>query len=77
MSKVCPYGDLFIYHLAGALDAASEADLGPDFIGNWVEEDTSFLFFSRPADERVERTGIKVLARYRLAYEDWQGTNLE
>jgi len=55
-----------------------ERGLGRDFIGNWVEEDTSFLFFSSPADEAVNRAKdlqgqIFVLDRFTTTFDQWQG----
>ena len=40
-----PYKDLYIYLFKGVLEKDHEAALGEAFIGNWVEADTSFLFF--------------------------------
>ena len=41
-----PYRDLFIYHLKGRVGEEEEVALGEYFLGNWLEDNTSFLFFS-------------------------------
>ena len=41
-----PYENLYIYYLEGRVDREEERLLGPEFLGNWVEEESSFLFFS-------------------------------
>ena len=43
-----PRQDLYIYYLNGRLQA-DKALFQDNFIGNWEEEDDSFLFFSSPA----------------------------
>ncbi len=51
---------------------------GPAFIGNWEEDDFSFLFFKEPADREVrafleERPQFVLADQYRITYEEWQG----
>jgi ribosomal protein L11 methyltransferase len=48
-----PHQELYIYYLKGRLKQDSTR-LPDNCIGNWEEEDDSFLFFSRPAYEQVE-----------------------
>jgi ribosomal protein L11 methyltransferase len=72
-----PYDELFIYELSGDARAAS-AGLGRGFLGLWLEEGDSFLFFSRPAEEMVagllaREPGLSLRQRHRLTYEQWQG----
>ncbi len=81
-ARACPYGELCIYHLSGRLARDLEPDLGPGFLGNWVEEDTSFLFFSGPADEAVGRAtalggNVTVLDRFFTTWDQWQGGDVE
>ena len=72
-----PYDQLYIYEISG--DARMGATgLGPGFLGLWLEGDTSFLFFSQPADQAVQgvlagQTGLKLNDRHHLSYEQWQG----
>ncbi|MGD8366473.1 MAG: 50S ribosomal protein L11 methyltransferase [Desulfobacterales bacterium] len=76
-----PYGMLHIYYLSGRLDHKT-GDFGGGYLGNWEEEDTSFLFFSRPAAERIEKLladqpHLGLLDTYQMTYEQWQGGCLE
>lgn len=77
----CPYDDLFIYYIQGRLNRTEPAK-GRGFIGNWEEEGFSFLFFSKPADDEVaemlkENPGVRLLDRYQMGYEEWQGGRIE
>jgi ribosomal protein L11 methyltransferase len=72
---------LFIYYIEGTLPALQtiKAD---NFIGNWVEEDSSFLFFTQPAKDRVleilaDFPELKLLDDYEMTYAQWQGGNIE
>lgn len=78
----CPYRDLYIYALEGRVLRADESGFGSEFIGNWVEGDSSFLFFKEPADERVarllaQRPELALSERYQFDYEEWQGGGLD
>lgn len=72
-----PYDQLYIYELAG--DARPQAPaLGPGYLGLWLEEGTSFLFFDRPAKDQVDGllaagAGLRLQASHQLTYEQWQG----
>jgi ribosomal protein L11 methyltransferase len=77
-----PYHDLYIYLLEGAVDSAEEDLFGDAFLGNWVEDDSSFLFFSRPSPEKVSRflqrhSALKLIDNFHFTYEQWQGGGLE
>jgi ribosomal protein L11 methyltransferase len=68
---------LHIYYLSGRL-ARETGDFGGAYLGNWEEEDTSFLFFSRPAADRIEKLladqpHLDLLDTYQMTYEQWQG----
>ncbi|AOY59958.1 50S ribosomal protein L11 methyltransferase [Desulfococcus multivorans] len=72
-----PYQDLHIYYVEGRVDVAP-GEVGASYIGNWVEDGYSFLFFSQPARESVERIlttqpGRVLVDEYRMRYEDWLG----
>lgn len=76
-----PPADLFIYYLNGVL-REERSRLGPHFIGNWVEDGDSFLFFSRPEDVLVEALiadtdALKLQDRFQMTYEQWQGSHIE
>ena len=73
-----PYEDVFIYLIDGILNESDEFCFGSQFIGNWVEDTSSFLFFSAPADKEVEslvklRDDLKLNDTFKFSYEEWQG----
>ncbi len=77
-----PYEELYIYYLEGVLKRRHEPLFCHYFLGNWVEDDTSFLFFSRPAKDIVEKiieknNGLKLNEEFRFTYEEWQGGKLK
>ena len=43
-----PYKDLYIYYLQGRLKPDKKI-FDNNFIGNWQEDEFSFLFFSKPS----------------------------
>lgn len=77
-----PYQDLHIYLIEGIVSDREEAGFGEHFLGAWVEGDTSFLFFSTPARDRVAsllrtRPELRLSEEHRFTYEAWQGTRLD
>ena len=77
-----PYDDLYIYLLEGVVVAEYESYLGQAFIGNWVEDNSSFLFFGRPADKAVNRLvkefpQFELVEAHHFTYDQWQGGGLE
>jgi ribosomal protein L11 methyltransferase len=73
-----PYNDLHIYLIKGLVPREEEASLGSCFLGNWVEEDTCFLFFGAPSEAMVaellkRHSDLKFLENYHFSYEEWQG----
>jgi ribosomal protein L11 methyltransferase len=79
-SGACPYDDLYIYQLGGRL--TSQKEIHPQcFIGNWEEDDFSFLFFSDPAPEEIKKLmrsqpHLTYVDNYHMSYEQWQGAVL-
>ena len=74
-----PYERLYIYLLGGVVEAGDEASLGESFIGNWVEDNSSFLFFRTPARDKVDqllknRPYLTFLDDYQFTYEEWHGS---
>ena len=72
-----PYSRLFIYYLEGRISPAMKLSFS-HFIGNWEEEGDTFLFFSRPAQEQVDRLlldqpQLTLLDQYQMTYDEWQG----
>jgi len=79
-SPPCP--DLYIYLMKGVLREKDEEFLGNAFIGNWVEGDSSFLFFSSPSRERVMGLlnycpDLGLDDDYHFSYDEWQGGGLD
>lgn len=74
---LCPYHDLYIYYLKGLADTDNKV-MGDAFIGNWMEDGFSFLFFSKPSDDSVsdliaEQEGLELVDNYTMSYADWLG----
>ena len=72
---------LYIYYLGGVLPP-HEAHYHPHFIGNWVEDDFSFLFFTSPSLDYVQKIlkkhpQLSLLDQYEMTYADWQGGRVE
>jgi ribosomal protein L11 methyltransferase len=77
-----PYKDLFIYLFSGRVSDEDERRLGEHFLGNWVEDETSFLFFSVPAPHIVsellaKRPDLGFIEDHHFTYEQWQGSGLK
>ncbi len=56
--------------------------LGKEFLGNWIEGEYSFLFFSSyPGDDVykvvTENSIVRLLDKYIFSYEEWQGGGFE
>jgi ribosomal protein L11 methyltransferase len=76
-ATAAPCQELFIYYLKGRMkpDGAMFAD---NYLGNWEEEDDSFLFFSQPALEQVEtllnrQPQLSYVDSYHMPYTEWLG----
>ncbi|SCY77735.1 50S ribosomal protein L11 methyltransferase [Desulfoluna spongiiphila] len=72
---------LFIYYIEGVIHPATPVD-HPDFLGNWVEDASTFLFFGSPADEVVKyliqkAPHLTLIDRYDMTYDQWQGGDAE
>ncbi len=77
-----PYKDLYIYLLKGVVEEQYESCLGDAFVGNWVEDNDSFLFFRLPADKEVDQLvetckELELIESHHFTYEQWQGGGLE
>lgn len=73
-----PYDDLYVYYLNGVVDDGDSEKLGESFLGNWVEDDSSFLFFSKKSDETITELlkrdpGLRLFDTYYFTYEQWYG----
>ena len=77
-----PYQELHIYYIQGPVTRDSEQLLGPDFLGNWREDEYSFLFFSRPSTGLVKKIvdndeALQLIDEYQFTYEEWQGEKIK
>lgn len=77
-----PYEGLYIYYLEGPVSREEERFLGPEFLGNWVEGDSSFLFFSGPSRELVQKIvegdeRLRLIDEFRFTYEEWMGGEIK
>lgn len=75
LSKI-PYSDLFIYYLKG-LAKTDGTRFGNAFIGAWLEDGFSFLFFSESSLSKVEqyistRPYLTLIDEYQMPYTEWQ-----
>ena len=72
-----PRRNLFIYYLKGRLKTASGM-FQNNFLGNWQEDDDSFLFFSSPASGQVQnllyhQRQLSYVDSYEMSYDQWLG----
>jgi ribosomal protein L11 methyltransferase len=77
MAFSAPLKDLFIYQLEGRYPSKYDG-FRDNFIGNWQEADSAFLFFSSPAEADLERLlqsqqQLRYVDSYRMPYQDWIG----
>ena len=77
-----PYRNLYIYFIDGPVRAEDEPEFDAGFLGNWVEDRSSFLFFSYPALDWVSALVAKIpelnfVDEYHFSYDQWQGCKLE
>ncbi len=75
------YDRLYIYYINGRLENPPSG-FGRGFIGNWEEGDTSFLFFSEPADDRINTVlcnhpHLTLKDQFCLSYDQWHGEPLK
>jgi len=78
-----PYEYLYIYYIQGIVKASSEKQLFLEhYIGNWIEEDTSFLFFTCASQDKIDalltiQPELKLLDNFQMTYEEWCGGQFE
>jgi ribosomal protein L11 methyltransferase len=71
---------LIIYYLKGHL--CHESGLVQNYLGNWQEDDFSFLFFNCPENEQIDRLlrdqpHLEFIDQYDMTYAEWQGGPLQ
>lgn len=77
MAADTPYKDLYIYYLEGRINP-DHGIFGAEFIGNWEEDNFSFLFFKTPSREKIDEIllthpGLTLIDNYQMTYDEWQG----
>lgn len=77
-----PYKNLYIYYLDGVPSVDGMVQLNDAFLGTWVDEEISFLFFSSLCDDVVEEVlknnkGINLVEKYEMTGEQWHGDKIE
>jgi ribosomal protein L11 methyltransferase len=79
---VDPYKKLYIYYFDGVPSVEERVENNETFLGTWVEDEISFLFFSRSSDGLVEEIlkknkGICLVEKYEMTGEQWHGDKIE
>jgi ribosomal protein L11 methyltransferase len=74
-ASLAPGPHLYIYCLRGRPGGLAA---GEGFLGNWEEDEYSFLFFDRPARGRIDtlvaaNPGVELFDESDMSYEQWQG----
>jgi len=75
-----PYKDLYIYYVQGRLKPEKKIS-DNNFIGNWQEDEFSFLFFAKPSRGEVEKIltshpELTLVDEFHMTYDQWQGTKI-
>lgn len=75
-----PPETLWIYSFKGRFSPSAASCLD-NFLGTWVEDDLSFLFFTQPAQDQIQdlirfSPGVEWLDSYHMSYWDWIGGEL-
>jgi len=77
-----PYAHLSIYYFDGIplLDPGVDQESG--FLGTWVEEESAFLFFSRPVPDLIQQVQVhnpqvSLVDTYEMTGEQWHGDKIE
>lgn len=77
-----PYNNLYIYYFDGVPSVDSEIQNSKAYLGTWVEEEISFLFFSSASDDCVdtileENREISLIEKYEMTGIQWHGDKIE
>nr|CBX30981.1 hypothetical protein N47_E44930 [uncultured Desulfobacterium sp.] len=77
MTEDIPYKNLYIYSIEGRVKPDFKI-FGSDFIGNWEEDNYSFLFFKNPSYGKIEmlldnQPYLILIDKYEMSYDEWQG----
>lgn len=77
-----PYKNLYIYYLDGVPQISRVVQNNKTFLGTWVDEDISFLFFSCVSDNIIEQileknSSVSLIEKYEMTGEQWHGDKIE
>ena len=77
-----PYHNLYIYYFDGIPQLDRTIQKNEAFLGTWVDEEISFLFFSCLSDDTIEmilkkNKGISLIEKYEMTGEQWHGDKIE
>ncbi|MFP4213232.1 MAG: 50S ribosomal protein L11 methyltransferase [Desulfohalobiaceae bacterium] len=77
-----PPQELFIYYLQGRLDPWRVFQTEPDYLGTWIEDNLSFVFFQAPAGQRIQqllkaRPWLSLRDSFRMSYAEWLGHKMQ
>jgi ribosomal protein L11 methyltransferase len=76
-----PPKTLWIYSFQGRFSPSATKTLS-NFLGTWVEDELSFLFFTQASEEQVQALRqkcpwVQPMDRYQMSYIDWIGGELD
>lgn len=68
---------MYIYYLKGQVSLPDNS-LGDNFVGNWVEDGYTFLFYKKPSSDFIRRLvdsedDLTLLDTFEMTYDQWQG----
>ncbi len=79
--------NLYIYYINGTPDISKEIQDSKTFLGTWEDEEVSFLFFSSPSNEIVNKIitsnqklnlpKLILIDKYEMTGEQWHGDKIE
>jgi len=82
MKMTNPYANLYIYYFDGIPEIDKGIENHKAFLGTWVDDEVSFLFFSSACDGIIEKIlkankGICLIEKYEMTGEQWHGDKIE
>lgn len=82
MLKKNPYEQLYIYYFDGIPDIDRAIETTDSYLGTWVDDNVSFLFFSRASDDIIDKVlkknkGVCLVDQYQMTGEQWHGDKIE
>lgn len=77
-----PAQELFIYYLQGKVDPWTTFKNEPDYLGTWIEDDLSFIFFRASARERIQGLlqtypWLSLKDSFQMSYTEWLGHEMQ